>query len=356
MLRDELLRRFPRLKDAPPDAWVVGGAVRDLLLGNTPADVDLACLDPAGAAGAIGARVIRLGTGQHLSAWRVVDAGHVYDFAEILDHDIAADLRRRDFTINAMAVSLRSGELLDPHGGRSDLERRCVRMVGPENFDDDPLRCLKAVRMAVKLGFELDHATTVAIRSRAALVTRVAAERVTYELSIIFTAGALRQAVELLHKTALDVPLFGRALDASQFHADDVSLAAAYALLVDKPGLYAKRWRWSGDLLREVTALRALADLAGAAGRDDAALKVALYDAGEDVSRQLPALLAASGLKTDLPLPDFSIRALLSGDEIAAIRGIGEGPQLGRIKRALLEAQVRGEVRSRSEAQAFVRR
>ena len=352
MLRDELLRRFPRLSSAPADAYVVGGAIRDLLLGVDPADVDVACFNPAAAANAIGGRVVRLGTEDHLSAWRVIDGEHVYDFAEMLDHDIDTDLRRREFTINAMAVRLRDGELLDPHGGRADLDRCCVRMVLPENFDDDPLRGLKAVRMAVKLRFELDTPTMLAIRPRAQLINRIAAERVTYELSIIFTCGTFREAVKYLHATALDDPLFGRELDPSAFYADDVTLAGAYALLVSQPKPYAKRWRWSADLLREVTALRGLVDRARSG--DAVSLKLALFDAGQPVGRQLPAVLRVLGISEPVEMPDFSLRVLLTGDEIAAIRGITEGPELGRLKRALLQAQVRGEVRDREEAVRFV--
>jgi tRNA nucleotidyltransferase/poly(A) polymerase len=342
MLRDELLRRFPRLKDLPPQTFVVGGAIRDLLLGIEPADVDIACDDPRACAASISNRVIRLGTGEHLSAWRVVDGGHVYDFAETLDHDVDADLARRDFTVNAMALPIGSGELLDPHDGQGDLKRRLVRMIRGENFDDDPLRCLKAVRMAIKYRFEIDPATLEEIRSRAALISNVAAERVTFELSIIFSSGQLRRAVELLHATGLDVPLFGGELPRIQ--ADDVSLAGAYALLVNDPKKYAKQWRWSTDLLREVTALKHLLTMTGD-------MRVALYDAGEGVALQFPAVLRALGRDDRVTMPDFSIRALLSGDEF----GLPEGPELGRRKRALLEAQIRGEVKTREEAKKFVK-
>ena len=337
MLRDDLLRRFPRLKDLPPQTYVVGGAIRDLLLGVDPQDVDIACDDPQACARSISSRVIRLGTGEHLSAWRVVEGEHVYDFAETLDHDIDADLARRDFTVNAMAVPLRGGDLLDPHDGQGDLKRRIVRMISPSNFDDDPLRCLKAVRMAIKYRFEIDAATLAAIRPRASAIDRVAAERVTFELSIIFASGQLRRATELLHATGLDVPLFGRELPHVQ--SDDVSVAGSFALLVGDPKKYAKRWRWSTDLLRHVAALQKLMTMRGD-------LRVALYDAGEAVARQLPGVLRAAGRDDTVTMPDFSIRALLSGDEF----GLPEGPELGRRKRALLEAQIRGEVRTKEEA------
>src|SRR5881275_2382860 len=128
-LRDELLALFPALRKLPPDAYVVGGAVRDLLCGAQPADVDVACIDPLACARTLRRKVIRLGREEHISAYRVVDGKHVYDFAALLDGSIDADLGRRDFTINAMAIDLASGELLDPHGGRADLARRLVRMI-----------------------------------------------------------------------------------------------------------------------------------------------------------------------------------------------------------------------------------
>ncbi|HEU4521311.1 MAG TPA: hypothetical protein VFT12_04860 [Thermoanaerobaculia bacterium] len=346
-LPDALLRRFPRLRDLPRGSYVVGGAVRDLLLGVDPVDVDIACSDPAAAAARISPRLIRLGTEDHLSAWRVVDGGHVYDFAAMEGGAIGPDLARRDFTVNAMAVSLDEGTLLDPHGGQRDLERRLVRMIDPSNFDDDPLRCLKAVRMAVRFDFNIDPETMAAIRSRAASVLAVAPERVIYELEVIFSSGRFRKAVALLREAALDGPLFGKELR-TDYGADDVSFAGAMALLVTDPKEWAKRWRWSAGLLRQTVALQSLL---AADGED---LRVALYDAGDQVAQQLPAVLRALGRDGAVVMPDFSIRPLLDGEEIAAATGLRPGAELGRLKRALLEAQIRGEVKTAEEAAAFI--
>lgn len=340
--REELTRRFPALARLDDRCYVVGGAIRDLLLGREPADADVACIDPLGAARSIRERVIRLGDAEHLSAYRVVDGSHVYDFAELLDHDIDADLARRDFTVNAMAVHLGNGELLDPHGGQRDIDARLVRMVQPENFDDDPLRALKGVRMAVKYGFSIEPETLEAIRARAPRIVEMAAERVTYELSVILSAGRLRDAIDLLQRTQLAEPL---GLRPREVHAGDVSLAGSYALLIDDPRQYAERWRWSADLLRDVLTLQRLVE------RHD---RIALYDAGESVALQLPAVLRALGREEPLDLPDFSIRPLLTGDEMTRIAGIEPGPRLGRLKRALLEKQIRGEITTRVEAIAFV--
>ncbi len=326
MWRDELTRRFPALAQLPPHCYVVGGAIRDLLLGREPLDADVACDDPLAAARTVSSRVIRLGGEEHLRAYRVVLPGHVYDFAELLDHDIERDLARRDFTVNAMAVDLETGALLDPHGGQRDLAQRVVRMVDPSNFDDDPLRMLKAVRMAVRYDFEIDPATLEAIQERASRITDSARERITYELSVIFSANRFRRAVELLRETALDVPLN---LHTRQFHADDVSLAGAYALLTD-----------------EASTLKRLVE------EHD---RIALYDAGEDLARQLPPVLRALGRDDTLDWPDFSTRALLTGEDITRITGLAPGKELGALKRALLEAQIRGEVHSVEEAERFVR-
>lgn len=345
MWRDPLVALFPAIATLDAGCFVVGGAIRDLILGRTPDDVDVACPDPFAIATRLGRKVIRLGDQEHLSAYRVVVDDHVYDFAAILDGDIGRDLERRDFTVNAMAIDLASNTLLDPHGGRRDLEARVVRMVKASNFDDDPLRLLKGVRMAVKYGFTLEPATLDSIRTRAARIVDVAAERILFELSVIFSSNRLRSAIALLRETGLDRPL---GLTLRDVAADDVPLAAAYALLVDDPRRYAERWRWSEGLLREVLALRALME------QHD---RVALYDAGEVVARQLPAMLRALGRDETLDFPDFTIRALLTGTEIAALTGVAPGPELGAIKRALLERQIRGEIVSKEHAIAeFTRR
>jgi tRNA nucleotidyltransferase/poly(A) polymerase len=157
-------------------------------------------------------------------------------------------------------------------------------------------------------------------------ITDVASERVTYELSVILSANRFRTAVQLLDETGL-APHLG--IRIREFHADEISLSGALALLFDEPRS------------REAVTLERLID------HHD---RIALYDAGETIARQLPAVLRALGRNDALDLPDFSIRALLRGEEI----GVEPGPELGRIKRALLEAQIRGEVKTREEAEAFV--
>jgi tRNA nucleotidyltransferase/poly(A) polymerase len=210
---------------------------------------------------------------------------------------------------------------------------------------------LKGVRQAVCLRFSINEMTLEAMRVRAAAIVRVAPERVTYELSLLFSCGAFRRAVTLLHDCGLDVPLFGRALDSSQWHADDVPLAAAMALVVGDPRAYSERWRWSESLRRDVASLQ----------RIESTDRLAMFNAGESAARQYPALLRALGRNKDAALAEdamsdalFEMRALLTGEEIAEITGIEPGRALGAIKRELLEAQVRGDVTTREQALAFV--
>lgn len=345
-LRDELLRRFPALEllasaAGEPGPFVVGGAIRDLLRGRAPADVDVTCRDAGSCAEAVAGRRIPLGRGE-LTALRVLAAdGLAYDFTSMAGSHIVADLERRDFTVNAMAVHLGSGGFVDPFGGEADLRTGILRMIRPSNFDDDPLRLLKAVRMAVLHELTIEQETLDAIRARARLLPGVAPERVLYELSLILGAGALREAVALLVSTGLDEPL---QLSVPPLFHDDVPLAGALAILVPDPAGHAARWRWGSRLLRDVAALKKLI------GQHDL---VSLFDAGEGAARQLPAVLRALGSSEEIVFPEFSTKSLLTGDRIAALTGLA-GPGLGVAKRALLHAQVRGDVATREDAERFV--
>jgi poly(A) polymerase len=212
---------------AGEEAWLVGGAVRDRLLGRDTDDVDLALPgDPKRHARAIanatGGSAFRLSGA--FGAWRVVGPGNAWhvDLVTLRDGGIAEDLAHRDFTINAMAEPLAGGELLDPHGGRADLERRLVRMVSERALADDPLRALRAVRIAVELDLSLDPATGRAAAAHAAEI-----ERVFGEVKRVVTAPAARQGLELMTAhglTEVVLPELSalRGLEQSVYHHADV--------------------------------------------------------------------------------------------------------------------------------------
>jgi poly(A) polymerase len=188
---------------AGSEAWLVGGAVRDRLLGRATTDLDVALPeDPRDAARtlarATGGVPFRLSGA--FGAWRVVGPGHAWhvDLVVLRDGSIDADLAARDFTINAMAEPLAGGELLDPHGGRADLEARRLRMVSPAALADDPLRTLRAVRIAVDLELTIEPDTAAAIGREAPGLERVAAERIFGELKQVLRSPAVRTGLQLM--------------------------------------------------------------------------------------------------------------------------------------------------------------
>jgi putative nucleotidyltransferase with HDIG domain len=168
-------------------AWIVGGAVRDAALGREVADLDLAVSgDPAAAAKA----VAREGGGHafELSAefgtWRAVAVDHRWqiDAATLRGDTIESDLAERDFTVGAVAVPLAGGEPLDPYGGLADLAQGFLRAVGERSFAADPLRLLRAVRLASEFGLAIDLGTLKLARAESRRAAEPAGERQLAEL------------------------------------------------------------------------------------------------------------------------------------------------------------------------------
>jgi poly(A) polymerase len=169
------------------DTWIAGGAVRDAYLGREVTDLDLAVAgDPAQAAKAIA----REGDGHafELSAefatWRAVarDRSWQVDVTALRGETIEADLAARDFTLGAVAVPLGGGEPIDPYDGIGDLEGRRLKVVAADGFRADPLRLLRAARLAADLELEVDSATVALARSEARLAAEPAGERQLAEL------------------------------------------------------------------------------------------------------------------------------------------------------------------------------
>lgn len=173
---------FPEL-----EAWVVGGAVRDAALGVEVNDIDLAVhCDPAPVARAV-AKALG-GFSFELSAefptWRAADRDGSWqvDVAAFRGPTIESDLALRDFTLGAIAVRLGSGEGLDPLGGLADLERATIRAAGPTAFSDDPLRLMRAARLAAQSGWQIEPETLDLGRASAGRAGEPAGERILNEL------------------------------------------------------------------------------------------------------------------------------------------------------------------------------
>ena len=176
------------------EAYVVGGAVRDELLGRPIVDVDVACRDPRGAAQRYAARVggAVFPLSERHGAWRVaLRDGRTVDLTP-LRGEIEDDLRTRDFTINAIARPVAGGADIDPLAGRDDLRARLVRAVSERIFDDDPARLLRAVRFEDELSFRLTPETEELVARRAHLVTLPAGERILDELERLSADGFRR--------------------------------------------------------------------------------------------------------------------------------------------------------------------
>ena len=190
------------------EAWVVGGTIRDELLGRPVRDVDVAVGgDPEAPARAVAAAIRGpvFPLSETFGAWRVIDrsGGRVYDFAPLQGDTIEDDLAARDFTVNALARSLAGGELIDPFGGRADLEARTLRVLGPAAYESDPLRPLRLARFAAELGFAPD-AETERLTAAAAPRTREAAgERIFAELRRLVLAPGVLAGLALADRLGL---------------------------------------------------------------------------------------------------------------------------------------------------------
>lgn len=183
---------------------VVGGTVRDALLKRADADVDLAV--PHGAlaiteriAARLGATAVVLDAER--GAGRVAAPGLRLDVSDFRAPSLEGDLRARDFTVNALAVDLARllaaghAPLVDPTGGLSDLRARRLRPAGPGVLDEDPLRVLRGVRLEATLGLRLTPAAARTLRAAAPGLARVAAERVSEELTALLRAPRTGRAI-----------------------------------------------------------------------------------------------------------------------------------------------------------------
>jgi poly(A) polymerase len=201
------------------EALLVGGCVRDILLGRESADYDVAtdatpdevmALFPENVA--VGAQfgvivVQRDGLRVEVATFRA-DVGYSdgrHPDCVVFAHTAKEDVQRRDFTINGLLMRHDTGEVLDYVGGQADVRAGIIRAIGEPDrrFREDKLRLLRAVRFAARFGFTIKPATFEAIRGHAPEITQVSAERVRDELTKLLIEGAARRGFELLEQTGL---------------------------------------------------------------------------------------------------------------------------------------------------------
>jgi poly(A) polymerase len=252
--------------------WLVGGALRDRLLGRQDVDFDYATDalpdEVEEIARSLGANVTsvgkRFGTiGVHAGGrWTEITTfrGDSYDagtrWPEVrFGRSIEEDLARRDFTINALAEDAFTGERLDLFGGEADLAAGVIRAVGePElRFREDPLRILRGLRFASQLDFEIEPGTREAMAATVALLSTLSQERITAELDRLLTGLNPARGLELLRETgALDIVLPELAAmvgcDQNSFHRYDVWGHTVATVAAIEPGDDIRLRRWAALL------------------------------------------------------------------------------------------------------------
>jgi tRNA nucleotidyltransferase (CCA-adding enzyme) len=365
-------------------AWLVGGAVRDILLARAVAEHDLAVSnDPdrmAEALTAAGFGTTVLLSDQNPRVYRVAGARDL-DIAQIAGGSIEADLARRDFTVNAIACTLPDGDLIDPFGGIEDLAARRLRAVSEKNLLDDPLRVLRAARLMATHGLEPDRELTEGSRRAASGLTGAAGERVRTELVKLLASERVAGSLAWLRSAGALAPVL--AFDAARarrcsrkqdlLRLDEASVRRTppssrvpirLALIADRAGLSpseAGAWlrsrRFSRSEAGEVAALLELASRAfrirssrdewewiGDAGirRTDAATLVSVLRPGW---RRLANRLGR-------PLPSRRVR--VRGSDLLAWLAIPPGPMVGRLLREVEVEILRGAIRSKRDARRWL--
>ncbi|MEZ4431280.1 MAG: [cytidine(C)-cytidine(C)-adenosine (A)]-adding enzyme [bacterium] len=368
------------LRGAGFEAYFVGGAVRDRLLGRPVSDWDIATdAEPEAVMGCF-ARAIPTGL-QHGTVTVVVAHQPVevttyrvergYSDGRRPDEvaftrELRDDLGRRDFTINAMAWDAVAGVLVDPYDGRGDLGRRLLRAVGAaeERFSEDGLRALRAVRFACVLELALDPATRAAIPATMATFRKVSAERIRVELGKILAARRVAWGVEALGETGLlgeflpeALPGFARAVAAlGEPPAGEV---ARLAVLLHGGGSDGdgplRRLRYGNEERGRLVALLRQRGLDPAVARSDAAVRALVAQVGLSVVDEVIAYRMALA-RVDAPdeyaawaalaaridaigarsAPQSARELSLDGKAVMAALGIAPSRRVGRILDALL--------------------
>jgi tRNA nucleotidyltransferase (CCA-adding enzyme) len=351
---DDLARA---LRDAHPEleavreaaqepVYLVGGAVRDLLLGRARADVDLVVEGEAAALaerlGGASARHERFGT------VKVEVQGHEVDIATARTETypepgalpvispargIEQDLARRDFTINALAIPLGEPRLIDPFEGRGDLERGLLRVLHDRSFVDDPTRAIRAARYASRFGFLLEPGTEELLR-RADLTT-VSADRRRAELERLAAEENACEGFELLAEWGV-----------IDLRPNGIELMRAVDELLKAP-------HWAAAVPRE----RALATAAlGPPGAEEVLASMWMPKPGEGVElaerRDPVELILARAMGADW-LDQYltlwrNVELEISGDDLIAA-GIEQGPAIGRGLRAARNKKLEGQISGRDE-------
>jgi tRNA nucleotidyltransferase (CCA-adding enzyme) len=398
LARDERLRRVLDAVTAVAGnrgVYLVGGTVRDLLLGEPGFDIDLSVEGDGQALSqelaqeldgrarphdAFGTAVVEYGDGERVDV--VTARRERYEAPAALPtvepSTIQDDLFRRDFAINAMAFGLAgeaAGRLVDPFEGRRDLEAKTIRVLHDASFEDDPTRIFRALRYASRYGFELDeHTARLAGQAvGAGLVERLSPARLRDELVLLLDEPEANRSLDRLADLGAD-----RAVH-PELAADQSARALFRRLreLRDQYGLGIPSWRLGlAALARELTEPRAWLDELKLRRQDAQAIAAAVttgpklaeqlrepLDPAEVVALAEPyppdAALLALALE-DLPaLRDYferlrDVRLEVDGSDLAGL-GLAESPRVGEVLAELRRRKLNGELEGRESELAAAR-
>ena len=407
----DVLRRLAVKRDVP--LFLVGGALRDHLAGRPVADFDFALAASGEALPWIFARRIGgscfwldQGRGQCRIVLKHGPDILTFDFAPLCGASIEEDLASRDFTVNAMAVDFSTTDLLiDPLSGLSDLHSRTLRSCSPSAFTADPLRLLRAFRLAAALGFEIEAQTRSVIGDHAGLITLVAPERIRDELFKILNGPDAEYSFTELQAAGLLSPLFPKGKD---FNRGIAFLGRIGSILANlEEGLPEHGPLLSGYLNEQleggvtIRSMLKFASFLKGAGGEEAAIDSSKIRLGrkalgmlqyllEGLDEQVAWLGSNPGIRSmyrffndkqsgpeavgfalaHYGLPDRVGRRLLyfyftgyrdqeellSGQEIMKAFNVAEGEEVGRAIAVLRAAERTGTVATKAEALDFLRR
>lgn len=373
--------------------YLVGGAVRDLLLERPNTDFDLVLEGDAigfarQLAKASGERVTihtRFGTAKFgrgdINIDVVTARSESYSkpgaLPTVKPGTIAEDLARRDFSVNAMAINLTPGSfgnLFDPHNGLEDLNRGLIRILHDRSFVDDATRIMRALRYEHRLGFRLEEATERLVRNHTLYIDTISGDRLRHELELILSEEMPEKILERAHELGV-LQKIHPALAYSDWMEDSFREAReretpdaelylsllAYPLEEEDIDRLASRLSITGELKRSMKQLPSL--------KASQSLLAAPNTVPSTVYRMLenfnPRAIAACAVAADDPMVRFQlerylnelrfVQTFLNGDALKEM-GVEPGRHLGKILEAIREAKLDGIVNTMEEEEALVRR
>ncbi len=379
-----------KIKEAGYEAYFVGGSVRDVLLERPIHDVDIATSSYPEETKAIFNRTVDVGI-EHGTVL-VLENGGEYEITTFRTEDVYVDyrrpsqvsfvrsleedLKRRDFTVNALALD-ENGQVIDKFRGLIDLKQKRLRAVGKaeERFEEDALRIMRGFRFAASLDFDIEAATFEAMRSHSPLLEKISVERSFTEFDKLLTAPHWRKGISaMIACQAYDYLPGLKQQEAGLNHLivslkdnftfSDHHQAWAYVMIslaIEDPKSFLKAWKTSNDFQRYVTKLIALYRIR----QERSFEKLDIYQYGKEMASLVEGLRKAQSLSVEMDHIEALDQALaihnkydivLNGSHLIKDFGMKPGPQLGlmleKVELAIVEGRLDNDF---TTIEAFVR-